>query len=92
MKLLIIGVVVGIVLALGCFFGGMQVERLINDNSTELKMLNELHNEHEQIAMKLAAFEQKTDSKLDEIGSDVKAILRIASRPLTPDVEVVSNP
>lgn len=89
MKLLIVGLIVGLVLAVGCFFGGMQTERAIHGNSLEVKMIQGLHDEHIELARKLDELDANTSKKLDEISDNVKAILKIASRPPNPDITLV---
>ena len=74
MKLVIIGLVVAIAIALGSFFGGWSFAQK-SQEVTELK--TQMHEEHVELAHKLDAFGMKMeamDKKLD-------ILVNIATRP-----------
>ena len=72
MKLIVIGIIVGLVLAIGCFFGGAYVEKK-SDNDNKI-----LHDEQYMLANKIDMVEARFNSKIDEVNEGVKELLRYA--------------
>lgn len=72
MKLLIIGIVVGLIAAAACFYGGMT---FANKTESEIKIL---HNEHSIIATKIDSMDKTMNVKLDAIQKGIDSLLNIA--------------
>lgn len=72
MKLLIVGIVIGLIAAAACFYGGMT---FANKTESEIKIL---HNEHSIIATKIDAIDKAFNAKLDNIQKGLDCLLNIA--------------
>lgn len=72
MKLLIVGIIIGLIAAAACFYSGMT---FANKTESELKIL---HNEHTVISTKLDAIDKTFNAKLDNIQKGIDCLLNIA--------------
>lgn len=72
MKLLIVGIVIGLITAAVCFYGGMTFA-----NKTESEM-QFLHNEHGIIATRIDLMDKTMNVKLDAIQKGIDCLLNIA--------------
>lgn len=84
MKLIIIGIVVGLVLAISCFFIGMYVGNKSNEE------VNINRNEHYMLAKKIDIAEERLGIKIDNISQDIKELLKYARGYVyNPDLTIV---
>lgn len=80
MKLVIVGLVVAVAIALAAFFGGWRFAQK-SQEVTELK--NQMHQEHTELAHQLDALSMKMDS----MDKKLDLLVNIATRPSSYELD-----